>query len=117
MKQKIIEFLKNKFNIALIVLQVLAIISYFLGSFSFLFMILFFMLESAFLIVWGVKFIFVNKGAKYQLEIYEQLPYTDAEREAIRKNSENNSKNNKLMAVMLIVLGVVLFFSGLSVIF
>lgn len=117
MKQKIIEFLKNKFNITLIALQALAVISYFLSNYFLFFLILFFALESAFFIVWGVKFIVINKDAKYKMEIYDQLPYTDAQREVIRKNSENNSKNNKLMAVMLILLGVVLFFSGISVIF
>ncbi len=117
MKQKIMDFFKNKFNTALIAIQVLAIISYFLGGYSLFFLILFFSLESAFLIVWGVKLIFVNKDAKYRLEIYNQLPYTDAQKEVIRKNSEKDSKNNKLMSVMLILLGVVLFFSGISVIF
>ncbi len=117
MTQKIIEFFKNKFNISLIVLQVLAVISYFLSSRFLLFLILFFVLEGAFFIVWGVKYIIVNKDTKYKLEIYNQLPYTDEQRETIRKNSENNSKNNKLMAVMLILLGIVLFFSGISVIF
>ena len=116
MNKKIIDFLKDKFNIALIVIQVLAIISYFLGAYMF-FMILFFMLESAFLVVWGVKYLVVNKDSKYKMEIYDQLPYTNAEREMIRKNSEKTAKNNKMIAVMLILLGAVMLFSGFSILF
>ena len=69
MKQKIIEFLKDKFNIALIVLQVLAIICYFLNAYLF-FLLLFFALESAFLIVWGVKY-FVVKNTLLRLAAKE----------------------------------------------
>lgn len=117
MKQKIIKFLKDKFNIALIVIQMLALISYVLGNYFLFFLILFFIHESVFFIVWGIKLIFINKNAKYQNEIYQQLPYTEVQRVAIQKNSEKDRKNNKTMAVMLILLGTVLFFSGISVIF
>ena len=116
MKQKIIEFLKDKFNIALIVIQVLAVICYLLGS-SMFFFVFFFVLESAFLIVWGVKFLVVNGNSKYKMEIYDQLPYTAAQKELIVKEKEKNAKNNKMMAVMLILLGVVMLFSGISMIF
>ena len=116
MKQKIMEFLKNKFNIALITLQALAIISYCLNMFS-VFLFFFFMFEAAFLIVWGVKYICINRTSKAQMAVYNELPYTDAQKEYLRKNCENNSKNNKIMSIMLIVLGVVLFFSGFSMIF
>ena len=116
MKQKIIDFLKDKFNITLITLQVLAIISYFLSAY-FVFLVLFYLFESAFLIVWGFKFLGVNNKSKYKMEIYNQLPYTDAEKEQIRKNNDKALKNNKMMAVMLILLGIVLLFTGFSVIF
>ena len=117
MKQKVIEFFKNKLNMALIILQTLALISFSLCELFVFFLVMFFVFESAFLIVWGVKFIVANKDARYKLEIYDQLPYTSEQREVIRKNSENNSKNNKMMAVMLILFGIVLFFSGISMIF
>ena len=117
MKQKVIEFLKNKLNMTLIILQTLALISFSLCELFVFFLVMFFGFESAFLIVWGVKYIVANKDAKYKLEIYDQLPYTDEQREVIRKNNENNSKNNKMMAVMLILFGIVLFFSGISMIF
>ena len=116
MKQKIMEFLRNKFNISLIVLQCLAIVCYFLSAYVF-FLVMFFVLESAFLIVWGVKYLHINRHNKYKLDIYDQLPYTDAEKEVIKKNNIANNKNNKTIAIMLIMLGVILFFSGISVIF
>ena len=116
MKQKIIEFLKDKFNIALIVLQVLAIICYFLNAYLF-FLLLFFALESAFLIVWGIKYFVVNGDSKYKMAIYDQLPYTTAQKQEIMKNKEKDSKNNKIMGVMLILLGVAMLFTGFSIIF
>ena len=116
MKHKIIEFFKDKFNIALIVIQVFAIMCYLLGAHMF-FMVLFFVLESAFLIVWGVKFLVDNSNSKYKMEIYDQLPYTAAQKELIVKEKEKNAKNNKMMAVMLILLGIVMLFSGVSMIF
>lgn len=116
MQKKVIDFLKNKFNIALIVLQVFAIISYFLMSILF-FMILFFLLESAFFILWGIKILIKNKHYVSELEINNQLPYTDEQKQQIRKTSESNMKNNKIMSVMLILFGIILFISSFSIIF
>ncbi len=116
MKQQIIDFFKNKFNLTLIIIQVVAVISYCLAHMMF-FLVLFFMLESSFFIVWGAKVIHDNRKALSKLDLYEQLPYTDAEKATFKKSYERNSKNNKFMAVMLIVIGIVLLFSCFSVIF
>ena len=54
---------------------------------------------------------------KYNLEIYEQLPYTEQQREQIKKQMTSSNKNNKFMGICLIVLGVVVIFSLFSMIF
>lgn len=58
-----------------------------------------------------------NRKIQNQMIINNQLPYSDAEKEYLRKNAENISKNNKMMAIMLVLLGIVLLFSGFSIIF
>lgn len=111
MKDKISNFFKNKFNITLVILQVVAIFSYFLGSLWWFCSIAFFVLESAFFIVWGVKILVEIKPQRYSNEILEQLPYNEQEKERIRRQSMNTTKNNKLMGWMLIALGVVVIIS------
>lgn len=117
MKDKIFKFLKNKINITLIVLQVLAVISFLLGSFVGFFSSMFFVFEGAFFIVWGIKSLLVIKDSRFKQEIYEQLPYDRLEKERIRKQTQNSERNNKFMGIFLILFGVILIFSLFSVIF
>lgn len=117
MKEKILKFLKDKFNIALITLQVVAIICYVLSGVSTVFVGLFVALEGAFFVVMGVKFLRGISDSRYAQEIYEQLPYTEEEKKVLRKKQESANKNNRFVAIILIILGIVLFFSAFSLIF
>lgn len=116
MKDKIINFFKNKFNITLIILQVIAFVSYFLGGISQFFVVMFFVLEGAFFIVWGIKFLVGIGDSKYSQEIYSQLPFSEDERQRIRKHGMMTNKNNKFIGAFMIVLGVILIFSLFSMI-
>ena len=116
MKQKFIKFFKDKFNIALLIIQLVGIMSYFLSKYMFFFVVFFFA-ESTFFVLLGVRLLVKNRDARYGMEIYDQLPYTESQKVEIRKKSESNAKNNKIMAIMLILLGIVLFGSSFSVIF
>lgn len=117
MKEKIQEFLKNKFNIALLVIQTLAIISYLISSLGVFFVVLFFNLEGIFFLVWGIKIFKSIKVNNSQKEIIMQLPYSNEERVEMLKKMESTNKNNRFVAIMLILLGIVLFFSVFSLIF
>ena len=117
MKDKILKFLKDKFNIALISIQVVAIISYLMSVWGVFFVVLFFSLEGAFFIVWACKIFYNIKRSKASQEIYTQLPYTELERENIRKKTALIDKNNKTVAVVLLILGIILVFSVFSYIF
>ena len=117
MKEKILTFLRNKFNITLIIIQVIAIISYLLSSVGTFFVGLFFTLEGVFFVVWGVKILKTIKQNYSQLDVINQMPYSDEEKISIRKKMENANKNNRFVAIILILLGAVLFFSVFSLIF
>ena len=108
MKNKIIELLKNKFNIALIVLQALAILSYFLQAIGLIFSILFFVCEGAFFIIWGIKYVSASKDKVFKEEMINQMPYSEEQKQALLKNNENSGKNNKFVGVSLILLGIVI---------
>lgn len=117
MKEKILRFLKNKFNIALIIIQFLAIIFYALGGVWELAVILFFMLEGAFFVVWGSKILVEIKANTVGQDFMSQLPFTDSEKIEMEKRNQKIQKNNKFLAVVLISIGVVLVFSLISVLF
>lgn len=114
MKDKIIAFFKDKFNIALITLQVVAIISYFLSFLVGFISYIFFVLESAFFIVWGIKSLISCRKNKYSMEIYEQLPYTTEDRISLKKQNEKNNKNNKFIGIVFILLGIIILITLLS---
>jgi len=117
MKDKILSFLKNKFNIALIIIQGLAIICYFLGCLSVFFSAMLFVLEGVFFVVWGLKILIQIRNSRYTQEIFNQLPYDEAEKARILKQRNSINKNNKFIGISLIVLGAILIFSLFSFIF
>jgi len=117
MKDKIISFFKSKFNIALIVLQILAIVCYFLSRLGDFFSIIFFVLEGAFFVVWGIKILYQLKVQDVSKEVLNQLPYSDEEKERQRKLRESVAKNNRFIAICFIVLGLILVFSLFSLMF
>ena len=114
MKNKIINFLKNKFNIAMIVLQFVAVICYLLGGVSYAFSVMFFLLEGAFFIVWGIRILIGVKGSRFADELLIQLPYTQEEIHRKRQRDQKTNKNNKFIGISLIVLGCILIFSLFS---
>ena len=115
MKDIIMKFLKNKFNIALIVIQIVALVCYFLSGLWKFFPILFFMLEGAFFIVWGIKIFVGIRASDTSQEIYNQLPFSEEEKKNISKTNLRTKKNNKMVGIILIILGSILFFSIFSV--
>lgn len=117
MKEKFLKFIKDKFNIALIIIQVLAIVCYILSMFGVIFAGLFVALEGAFFVVAGCKVLVSIKDSKYSLDIVRQLPYTEEEKRAIEKKQESANKNNRFVAIIFLILGTVLFFSAFSLIF
>ena len=117
MKDKLINFFKNKFNIALIAIQVVAVIFYAMSGLIVFFPILFFASEGAFFIVWGVKLLVEMRDVDYKMEILSQLPLSEQERIDLAKKNQRIQKNNKFIAIILIILGIALCFSIISALF
>ena len=117
MKDKLIGFIKNKFNIALIAIQLCALVFYALSGLWEFFPILFFVSEGAFFIVWGVKLLVEMRKVTTSQEILSQIPMSEQERLELAKRNVRIEKNNKFIAIILIILGIVLVFSILSVLF
>lgn len=117
MREKLLNFIKDKFNIALIIIQVLAIVFYALTGVSVICIVLFFALEGAFFIVWGAKIFHTISKSKASLEVYQQLPYTEQQKIALIKKHESVVKNNKFIAIVLIAIGAILIFNVFSLIF
>jgi hypothetical protein len=115
MKDKIINFFKNKFNIVLIIIQIVALVCYFLGNVSFVFSIMFFLLEGGFFITLGIRILIGVKNSRYSDELLTQLPYSQEEIQMKRKMNQNTNKNNKFVAFSFIVLGCILIFSLFSI--
>jgi hypothetical protein len=117
MKNQIINFFKNKLNTTLVLMQVVALIVFLMNSLSVVFVVLFFLLEGAFFIVWGAKIFYEMSHSMNQKETIMQLPYTDEERRRLMIQTERANKNNKYVAIMFILLGSILVLSLFSVIF
>ena len=115
MKEKILKIFKNKFNITLIILQVLALFCYFMAGLWQGFAVIFFVLEGVFLIVWGIKIFADIKKIDDNHEILGQLPFTEEEKKNILKTDLRVKKNNRLVAIILIILGTVLVFSVFNI--
>lgn len=117
MKDLINKLLKNKLNIALIILQLSAVVFFLIGQRFAFGSIMFFLTEGVFLILLGVKLLLQIRNSKYSQEVIDQLPYTQEQRDYIIKQNKRSNKNNKFMAIMLILLGIVVIFNLFSTIF
>lgn len=114
MKEYLISFFKDKFNIILSLIQVMALILLAFFHISLVCTILFFVLESAFFVCWGIKIMIHAKRIKNNEEFYSQLPYTEMQVELLKKSAESEIKNSKFRGLMFIFLGVILLFTLLS---
>lgn len=117
MRDKLLNFFKDKFNITLMVIQLLAIICYFLSGLTIVLVVVFILLEGAFFVLWGIRIIRSTKDDLLKLDMCYQIPYTEEERKVIIKNTESKIKNNRFIGVILILIGIVLIFSLFSIIF
>lgn len=110
MKELFKNFIKNKFNIALVVVQVLALISWALMYANGVFTYFFILLESGFFILWGIKGLYDSKKILQRSDQYADLPLTTEQQVYYRKRDLATYKNTKTRAMMLIVIGIVVLF-------
>jgi len=110
MKNKIINFFKNKFNLILTICQVVALMLLGFGSIWQICFILSIVAEGIFFVVLGIKMLVGNKDILKDQEMYESLPLEQTEIERMEKRNVKTIKYNKFQAIMYIILGIILVF-------
>ena len=104
------KFFRNKFNIALLIVQCIALAFFLLGNFwgvAFIFAVL---SESVFFILLGIRLFKQNKEILSNQDIMLGLPIAKSEMESLEKSNKKNIRANKLQAILCIFMGIVLFF-------
>ena len=113
MKKYISEFLKNKYNMALLIVQIIALILFGFGNvWSFCF-ILAIIAEGIFFIVLGIKSLFDNKKMKHNQEVLSNLPMEESDLSKLNKRNNIKIKANKFQSTIFIFLGLLLIFIAL----
>ncbi|MBE5738160.1 MAG: hypothetical protein E7354_00280 [Clostridiales bacterium] len=115
MKEFIRKFFKNKFNIALVVLESIALLCLLVGYLGvFACLVLFFVFQGVTCIVWGVKIIKTNSDITFTQQYYDELPYSVEQKKSMLRSDEKNMKSNKVTGWTIIGLGIVLIFMSMS---
>lgn len=114
MKNYIKEFLKQKLNISLFILEVVAIILFCLGRLEALFFSFGMSIQGLFFVVLGIKMIIKNKKIFNDYEIVQTLPYDKKYLDAQKKKTYDLIKNNKFLSIAFWCMGALLIFVGFS---
>ena len=110
MKKIIEKFLKNKFNVVLLIVQVIAILFLILGSMWDFAYILAVILEGVFFVLLGIKMFINNSKIRYKESLMQNLPIQKQEMESIQKSNVRKIKSNKFQAILYILMGILLIF-------
>lgn len=108
MREIFYKFFKNKFNIALCIIQAISLICLAFSGISVILNILFLFFESLFFILWGISQLLLVSKIKSRKNEYSLLPYNKEQLEMLSKRDKIEVKNIKFKGVMLIILGVFL---------
>ena len=108
MKELLKKFLKDKFNIALSIIQIIAIVFVCLAYLSPYMLVIALVLESVFFLVWGIKVFHGIKVAIKNLDNMGKLPFSQAEIALMKKRAEYDIKGNKSRGVFFIIASIVL---------
>ena len=102
--------LSNKFNITLIIIQIIAIVLFVLGNAWSICFLIGISVEGVFFIVLGIKYFFDNKEISRREDLLESLPMQKADIEVMEKNNNRKIKSNKFQAILYILMGIILVF-------
>lgn len=108
MKKFWVKFISNKFNIAIAIIEILALISWALMYVQPLFMYFFIILQGVVFIVWGAKCFNDSRKVMNRAGQYEDLPMTSEQKAYYKKKDMMEYKNIRSRALMLIFIGAVL---------
>ena len=109
MKELWKKFISNKLNIALCVIQFVALLFLALVKAWMGFMYFFVISEGTFFLIWGIKTLIESKKILKMLEQYSDLPLTSDQKLYYTKSGMSNYKNARFRGVMMIIIGVVIW--------
>jgi uncharacterized membrane protein HdeD (DUF308 family) len=115
-KSIIKQFFARKINIALIIIQVLAIIMFLLSGISIFCYALFFVFEGVFLIILGISLLKRIGTIKKNQDAYSQLPFSPEDVQKMTKNDTAKIRSIRFTGVAVIIVGIYLIFNIISVI-
>ena len=110
MIDQIKNFLKNKFNLILTIIQATALLLFAFSEVWIMCIIIGLLLEGAFFVVWGIKMLIGNKVIRQKEELLNSLPIGQTESEKMKKRNNIKIKGNKFQGIMLILLGLIIVF-------
>lgn len=115
MRDFIRKFFSRKINTISLSIQAIAIIFLIIafcgvGVCS----VLFFVTQGIALVFGGISILSANKQILFNQQYYDDMPYSSEEKKSFRTNDERNIKSNKFSAIVLIVFGVILISTCLS---
>ena len=104
------DFFKSKLNVAMFVLQCVALFLLCLCNIHIIFLILAFMCEGSFFIILGASCFVANKKMNKDVEIRNMLPLSDEEKNIMAEQQKKRAKGNKLKGILYVIFGVILIF-------
>jgi len=104
------EFFKSKLNIALVVIQGIALLFMCLSALWSWAIILALILEGAFFVVYGIRFFYLNKSLDKENELYELMPIGDDDKKYLASAKKRNKRFNKIKGILYIIFGIVIAF-------
>ena len=110
MKNTLIKFFSNKFNLILTIVQSAAVLCFLLNNALTFLLILGIVLEGVFFIVLGVRMFFDNKKIRQKEDLMRSLPMQREDEASMQKNNTRQIKANIWQAVLYIVMGIILIF-------
>lgn len=115
MKDAIKKFFRKKLNIAVVIVEALALIFLIMGTtFAPICTVVFFILQGVACILWGVRTLRTNSDITFTQQYYDELPYSVEQKKSMLKTDDKNMKNNKFTGWTFIIMGVILIFMWLS---
>lgn len=104
------KFLKNKFNLTLVIVQAIALLFLCFCNLSVVFIMLAIGVEGVFFILYGVKYFINNKELNEKNNLLELLPMEDEEKKQMNIKESKSKKGNVGKALLFIFFGVILIF-------
>ncbi len=107
MNNQVLAFFKSKMNIAMVIIQCLALIFFAINVHA-VFFVLFILCQGVFFVLWGIKHFLQIKCLQKNMAIHSQLPYSPQQLITLAKNSKSQIISMRIQGILLLSLGGVI---------